>query len=90
MLYSGNKSKLTAAELLDDLDVKFDDEGTNSRRQEELFYGHFIRYLREVEGKLCSTEKHSLLLYIIIPDLSATPAIIYFPWLYNRASKLPW
>ena len=58
LLYSaGNKAKLTAAELLDDLDVKFDEEGTNSRRQEELVYGHFIRYLREVEGKLCSTEK---------------------------------
>ena len=29
----------------------FSEEGSNSRVHEEVMYGHFIRYLREIEGK---------------------------------------
>ena len=52
LLHGGEDTKLTAAALLSSFEVKFAEPGSNRRRQEEAVFSHFVRYVREVEGKV--------------------------------------
>ncbi|XP_063959776.1 uncharacterized protein LOC135155090 [Lytechinus pictus] len=48
--FSEEPRVLESQELVDSFVPNFSEEGSNVRQQEEIVYGHFIRFIREVEA----------------------------------------